>query len=198
MGIKDYFLNKKKENKEKSILTDTKTNAIRLCYVYLVKYTSKGMIGKICRISSPFRLPRKMSIQDACKVVSYLSDKVERKHNLEVGSEKSVTMLINILNKYGFEKVENKEEEFCYSVSQYGTKQDIITDFPVGEKIEGVVDLFTVNGDCNLFKKTNLYKRYFDWYCKGVTKQEVTDIYKNLGKEYILTNNANSEDEKTL
>jgi len=56
---------------------------LRLYYVALEKFTRYGTdeikLGQTYGVSSPFRLPHNMSMEDACKVVSYLSDKVEKK-----------------------------------------------------------------------------------------------------------------------
>jgi len=175
---------------------------LRLYYVALEKFTRYGTtetkIGQTYGISSPFRLPHNMSIEDACKVVSYLSDKVEKENDLEPACEESVIMVSNILEKYGFSKVESKEKGHYHAVSNYIPFHKIRANFPVCDKIEGVVDLFTVGGDFKVFKKTDLHNTYFDWYSKGVTQQEVADIYKSIGQEYLLPNNTNAEDEKTL
>jgi len=53
-----------------------------------------------------------------------------------------------------------------------------------------------VGGDFKLFKKSDLYKRDLNWYSKGVTKQEIEDIYKNIGREYLLQYTTSLENEK--
>lgn len=59
-----------------------KTPAIRLFYVAFTPFVvyDDGImkLGQTYGISSPFKLPEGMSIEDACKVVSYLSDLVEK------------------------------------------------------------------------------------------------------------------------
>ncbi len=160
---------------------------IRLYYVALERFSrygemTKSKVGQTYGISSPFRLPRDMSIEDACKVVSYLSEKVERENNLEPASEKSVAMVSNELTKYGFERVESKEHGHYHAVSEYIPFHNIRAKcFPICEKIDGVVDLFTVDGDVKLFKKSDLHDRYFDWFTAGISKDEVIDIYDQIG-----------------
>ena len=57
---------------------------------------------------------------------------------------------------------------------------------PDNASIEGVTDLYTVGGDFNIFKKSDLHDEYFDWFTEGVTEEELTEIYKKIGKDYIL------------
>ena len=110
----------------------------------------------------------------------------ETEYNLEPASEKSVIMVSNILENYGFRKVEGEEKGHFHAVSSYVPFSKIKTAFPAGEQIEGVVDLFTVGGNFRTFKKTDLHKRYFDWYSKGVTAEKIQDIYKDIRKEFLL------------
>ena len=216
MGIKDYIEKKRKEklpliarvdltelqkqrekdmeDREVSILAacdyTKRIPTIRLYYIALEKFLKYGtdqmMVGQTYGVSSPFRLPNGMTFEDAFKVVSYLSDKVETENNLEPASEKSVIMVSNILENYGFSKVEGEEKGHFHAVSTYVPFRKIKTAFPACEKIEGVVDLFTVGGNFRTFKKTDLHKRYFDWYSKGVTAEKIQDIYKDIRKEFLL------------
>jgi len=197
---------KEMQDKEISILSKTdytkRILTIRLYYVSLELFNRYGSnelkIGQTYEISSPFRLPPEMSIEDACKVVSYLSDKVEKENNLEPACEKSVIMVSNLLQDYGFEKVETKDKGHYHAVSEYIPYHKIRTDFPVCDKIEGVVDLFTVGGDFDVFKKTDLHGRYFNWYSEDITQQEIVDIYKKIRREYLLPDTTLSNTDKTL
>lgn len=168
-----------------------KLPTIRLYYVAFEKYNAydSGLakIGQTFGISSPFRIPRNMSIEDACKVVSYLSDKVEKENNLEPASEKSVIAVSKLLSNYGFDIVYTEEKGHFHTVSEFSPFHKIKTDsLKASEKIDGVVDLFTIGGNAKLFKKTDLNSRYFNWYTKGVTKTEVEEIYKNNRIEHLL------------
>ncbi|MFQ6752162.1 MAG: hypothetical protein ACLRFL_01170 [Clostridia bacterium] len=160
--------------------------SIRLYYVAFNKFNRYGTgytyVGQTFGISSPFRLPRDMSIEDACKVVSYLSEKVEKENDLEPASEKSVAMVSNVLTKYGFERVESKEHGHYHAVSEYIPFHKVRgACFPVCEKIDGVVDLFSVGGDFKLFKRSDLHDRYFNWFTAGISNDEVKDIYDQIG-----------------
>lgn len=163
---------------------------IRLYYVAFNKFNRNGTgytyIGQTYGISSPFRLPNEMRIEDACKVVSYLSEKVESENNIEPASEKSVAMVSNELTKYGFERVESKEHGHYHAVSEYIPFTKIRTSIPVSRGIDGVVDLFSVGGDFKMFKKSDLHDRYFNWFTAGVTEQEIIEIYKKIRQDYLL------------
>lgn len=208
MGIIEYLKNKKKDkemtlvarNNLAELQNGEETPAIRLYYVALEQFKRYGTnnlcIGQTYGISSPFVLPKDMSLEDACKVVSFLSDKVEKENNLEPAGAKSVSMVSNILEKYGFEKIDGKEKGYYHTVTEYDPFHKIESGLPVCNKIDGVVDLFSVNGDFKLFKKSDLHDRYFDWYSEGITQQEITKIYKNIHQENLLSTSA-SEDDKT-
>ena len=165
---------------------------IRLYYVAFNKIndlkTLDTKIGKTFGVSMPFVLPNGMSIKDACKVVSFLFDKVERENlNIVPGSESCVCMVNKLLSKYGFSAMESAERGHFYTESNYKPGKKIQTDvFPVCNKIEGTIDLFTIGGSVRIFKKTDLAKRYFNWYIKGVTAKDIKNIYESIGQQYIL------------
>ena len=216
MGLKEYIQRKKREklpliarvdltelqkqrekemeDREVSILAAAdytkRIPTIRLYYTALEKFRKYGsgdmMVGQTHGVSSPFRLPDEMSIEDACKVVSYLSNMVETDNEIEPASEKSVIAVSNILENYGFRKVEGKEKGHYHSISAYEPFRKIKSTFAAGAEIEGVVDLFTVGGDFRVFNRSDMHDRYFDWYTSSVTKQDVENIYKNIRREYLL------------
>lgn len=169
---------------------------IRLYYVAFGTFANKTKIGQTYGISSPFRVPTDMSIEDACKVVSYLSDKVETENDLEPACEKSVAMVSNILTNYGFEKVEGKEKGHYHAVTEYCPTRKVESGvFPACEEIKGVVDLFSVGGDLKVFKHSDLHSRYFDWYTEKVSLEEVKEIYRKINQEYLLPDAAAKEKE---
>lgn len=174
-----------------------KIPTIRLYYIAIEKFTRYGTgetkLGTTYGISSPFKLPCNMSIKDACKVVSYLSDKIESEKKLTPGCEKSVAMVSSILNKYGFDKVESKEKGHHHTISDYHPLYKIKTAFPKLVESNRVIDLFTIGGSFELFQKSDLHDRYFEWYIEGVTKQEIEDIYRKIGQEYLLQETSTLE-----
>ena len=42
---------------------------------------------------------------------------------------------------------------------------------------DDVINLFTVSGRILLFKNSDKYEKYFEWYHEGVTLDEVKEIY---------------------
>ena len=226
MGLKEYFNKKKKQklpliakvnlselqrqreeelkNRETSILAAAdytkRIPTIRLYYVAFEKFTRYGssttQLGSTYEFSNPFRLPHNMKLEDAYKVISYLSDKVENENNLEPASIESGRMVSNILNDYGFEKVESHMSGHYHGVSDY--TPSTIKANTLCDKIEGVIDLFSVGGDIKLFKKSDLKNRYFNWYTQNVTKKDIENIYKEIGEEHLLPNSESSENEKAF
>ena len=152
---------------------------IRLMYVRLEKFNRTGdgnKVGASFGVSSPFIIPKGMKIEDACKIISYLSLKVERENNIEPASEDSVALVSKLLEDYYFDKCEGKSKPGHYhSVSEYHPLSKVRTIFD--EQIEGVTDLMTIDGDDKLFKKSVLSKRYFDWFSENVSEEEIKDIY---------------------
>ena len=47
-----------------------------------------------------------------------------------------------------------------------------------------ILNLFTVDGRLLLFKRSNLYSKYFEWYVENVTKEEVESIYAKHNMEF--------------
>lgn len=184
MGFFDLF--RKKQKSEKSVSNfefseNAQQKAIRLIYASFEKFerydTNKPMLGKTYNISSPFLLPDGMTLEEACKVVSYLTNKVEKVEKIEEASEKSVVRVGKILPSFGFKTLNDYKNGHFHAVQTY----------PIGnfktsmcEQIENVVDLFTIGGHTKEFKKSDLQDRYFDWYSKNVTEKEFDEIYDKI------------------
>lgn len=168
-------------------------SAIRLSFASLEPFrsyaTGELKIGQTYYFSTPFRLPKFMSIADACKVVSYLSDRVEVENDLVPVSKESVLMVSDILEDYGFSKIEGKDKISVHMVSDIGSSKKIEATYPFCGEIKGVADLFTVGGNFEVFKKSDLYDRYFNWYSAGVTEEEVLDIYKKVERVKEIVDN---------
>ena len=213
MGILDMFRRKTQKmpvgkvekvvvaeaQKKNEIKTEKqKPNRIRLVYVAIGKYlsydTSEIRTGETYNITSEFILPSGMSMKEACKVVSYLSEKVEREDNLDEASPSSVAKVSNILEQYGFKKVENcphgrfhrTKDIHGNFLSSFSTFEDVDEQSKVDDVLAekpGVVDLFTVGGDFRLFTRTPMDKRYFEWFTPRVKKEEIEKIYAKIGED---------------
>lgn len=132
-------------------------NIYRLYYVNYHRIGSRygqSGIGMIDWAFDPFTLPEGMTREEAFKVLSYLTDFIEKREDIELGSFASVKMLNSILylERFGFKKVKEEDES-------------------------KILDLFTINGRVALFKQSSMYQRYFEWYSKGVSREEVEAIY---------------------
>lgn len=108
----------------------------------------------------PFMLPRGMSREDTFKILSYLTDYIERELEIDACSNKSVAELDKALNleELGFTRL----------------------NIHVGDDTD-IIELFTVTGRIYLFKNSKYYSKYFEWYTEGITLDEVEDIYKKCG-----------------
>ena len=156
-------------------------NIYRLHYInyhrFGENYQEQDKIGLVDWPFEPFVLPENMTREDAFKVLSYLTDFIERDFNLEECSFQSVSLLNNALDlgRLGFKKY---------------TK-------PINNDNE-VVDLFTVSGRVLLFKKSDYYSKYFNWYTEGVTFDEVKDIYEKCHMEFYDLKRVDNPNIKTL
>lgn len=121
----------------------------------------KNNIGIINWRFNPFILPKEMTREEGFKVLSYLTDFIEKREDTESCSFKSVSTLDGVLNleRFGFTRVEEKDES-------------------------KILNLFTVDGRLLLFKRSNLYSKYFEWYVENVTKEEVESIYAKHNMEF--------------
>ena len=126
---------------------------------------TKNNIGMVDFPLRPFKLPEGMSREDGFKVLSYLTDNVEKNSGAEPFTLNSVRIIDKVLDleRFGFRRVEEKNED-------------------------NILNLFTVTGRLLLFQKSDLYPKYFEWYTEGVTRREVQKIYANLGLEFTDVN----------
>lgn len=127
-------------------------------------YNSKTNIEVVDWPYKPFKLPSGMTKEDAFKVLSYLTDYIEKDNNIAPASFKSVRILDGVLNieRLGFKRIDTN----------------------LSSDSSDVINLFTISGRIRLFKKHNLYSKYFEWYKEGVTKEDVVQIYKNCNVEF--------------
>lgn len=134
----------------------------------------KNNIGMIDYPLRPFKLPEGMSREDGFKVLSYLTDDIEKQPDVESYSLKAVRTLDKVLDleRFGFTRVEETDED-------------------------KILNLFTVTGRLLLFQKSKLYSKYFEWYTEGVSRREVKKIYANLGLEFKDVVWTDDEEAKT-
>ena len=141
-------------------------NIYRLYYVHYHRIreypgNKTNNIGMIDSPYKPFMLPKGMTREEGFKVLSYLTDFIEKREDTPVCSLKSVNTLNNVLDleRFGFTRVEEDDES-------------------------KILNLFTVGGRLLLFKQCDLYQKYFEWYVENVTLEEVVDIYAKYNMEF--------------
>ena len=166
-----YIDSKKKNFEFDAELEDHKIDDKDLYRLYFMEfnriglpYNSKTNIEVVDCPYKPFKLPGGMTKEDAFKVLSYLTDYIEKDNNIAPASFKSVRILDGVLNieRLGFKKIDTN----------------------LSSDSSDVINLFTISGRIRLFKKHNLYSKYFEWYKEGVTKEDVVQIYKNCNIEF--------------
>ena len=176
---------------------------IRLCYVSFEKFKSyasyETKLGQTYGVSSTFKAPKNMSLPEVCMVVSYLSDRIELKNNLEPACEESVIKVSNHLEKFGFEKIDSEGKGHYHRVyNRNALLNKCIKTGMLDKEKNDVVYLFTVGGDVKLFEKSDLNDRYFDWYIENVTTEEFKDIYKNVSKKGMASKSFNLDVDELL
>lgn len=167
--------------------TDRLRERIRLFYVSMERFNRYGggkRIGQTFGASCTFKAPKGMDLKQACKVVSYLSELVEKDGAVEEASELSVQIVGAFLRNLGFEKEDENAVDFSHRHSvSFDTKRAL--DFEDSKVLPypvlGTNDLFTVGGDIKVFEQSSLMDRYFEWFTPGVTEEEVRKIYDEIG-----------------
>lgn len=157
--------------------------------IYRLYYINYHRINEVCSKDSnnigvidipykPFMLPKNMNREDGFKVLSYLTDYIERVLELEPFSWESVKILNQVidLERLGFTRV----------------------NIDGNSNLDSILDLYTVSGRLLLFKKSKHYSRYFEWYTKGVTFEEVKSIYESIGIEFYDLNVVEKETKRLI
>ena len=172
LEIKEDILTKFSTNKDfefDAVFEDHPIGNQNIYRLYYVDYHRIGQgygmknnnIGIINWNFEPFMFPNGMTREEGFKVLSYFTDVIEKREDIDVGSFKSVkTLDENIdLGRIGFTRVKENDED-------------------------KILNLFTVSGRVLLFKKSDLYQKYFEWYSENVTKDEVKEIYAKYNMEF--------------
>ncbi len=172
LEIKEDILTKFSTNKDfefDAVFEDHPIGNQNIYRLYYVDYHRIGQgygmknnnIGIINWNFEPFMFPNGMTREEGFKVLSYFTDVIEKREDIDVGSFKSVkTLDENIdLGRIGFTRVKETDED-------------------------KILNLFTVSGRVLLFKKSDLYQKYFEWYSENVTLNEVKEIYAKYNMEF--------------
>ena len=199
MSLFDIFKNKKQPKVEKvivekstnqqkgtpSTLSDATPKTIIFCLRHVVFETitnsASNKSGKHHQ-STTFNLPKAyhsqnfvapqgMDLPDVCKVASYLKQKTDMEKNLEPTGLESAVALTHSLEQFGF------VAEVRYNYANPETTSQKTTKKPAK-----VYKLYTVVGDFNKFRATEMYKEYFEWYTPNVSEEEIKIIYQKIGQ----------------
>lgn len=161
---------------------NTKAEGLRLIYVDMAHKADKNSDGKaeiIYGISSPFRLPKGMNIKEACFVVAYLTNMVQEEYGLERASYSNVAKVSSLLEEYGFTRLKGYQIGYSHILKDHPTPNSKV-DTSDCEEIDGVADLFTINGNIKMFKNSDLYKRFFGWYTTKTDPETLKKLYKKI------------------
>ena len=118
----------------------------------------KNNIGIINWRFNPFILPKEMTREEGFKVLSYLTDFIEKREDTEPCSFKSVSTLDGVLNleRFGFTRVEEKDES---KMDFY--KATIGTLVVPNSKIDVSPDVFRPKDTCYIYVvKLNIAQHY--------------------------------------
>ena len=152
----------------------------RLHYINYHNISNGGERGIIDWSYKPFELPKDMTREEGFKVLSYLTDFIEKRDGVDEASWKSVGILDSVID-----------------IERFGFNRTMIT--PSEEEI---IDLFSVGGRIKRFKNSKYYNKYFNWYTPNITKEEVERIYQNCGCTFSdivwVDNNTKGDNEKIL
>lgn len=170
--------NEIKELKE----TADKVRLVHVGFEKVTKVDGTSMLACWGYNSVPFRIPEGMNLEDACKAISYITQSTNEEYNIIPNTSQSAKYVSEHLNKYGFEEVPDcKPDEYAelidyipyVSIENYNYQPML-----------GVADLITYSGHPFQFIKSNISKRYFDWYTENVTFDEFDNLYlKALEKD---------------
>lgn len=167
--------------------------AIRIiCVDFKKQYENQEeILQKYIRVSCPLLLPKGMSIDDACKIVSFWQDKVKSDKHLR---SQNIPVLINkVLSRFGFKIIDGYLYGQSKDKDKFDQEQIIQTNI---NKIDDVLDLICVGGDNELFKQSDLFERYFDWYTPNISFKDIQSIYTDL--ELPLTKYMYNKTDLTL
>lgn len=181
-------------NKVEDTIKKSPDNIIRLTYISMKTfesyYNKHLMLGTTCSYTNPYQLPEGMTLEEACKVVSYLAQNVEDKEKTPICNSHNSSRVGELLEQYHFIKLHFPKWGCHHSTKNFNSedKKINIDHLPSSES---ATDLYTFIGNFKLFKNSNIKDKYFEWFTEGVTEEEIKEIY---GKLNISLDNINDMD----
>ncbi len=161
MKIINKYKQLRQSIKEDLVTLDNHTvpysNIYRLHYIDYDK-NSKGYVSTQF-ISVPFRSKYEMNQGEILTVISYIFNYVISMAKVNANSFSATKLASNALKMYpqfGFIPDEEKDEN-------------------------NMIELYVVNGNRKIFKKSKYYDNFFWWYNPSVTYNQVEQIYNKYG-----------------
>lgn len=173
------------KQKEVKPQIDMNTDKIRLVYVGVSDhkriYDGEPMLELTMFKSNVYQIPEGVNLEEACKIVSFIAEKLEVENKLVPASISSVISTANYLDKYGFKKLKG-DGEYGHntSINSWGNVSYKNLDI---KALDGVTDLFTISDSKDMLKKAPFCKRYFNWFTSYVSAKEVDEIINGNKKE---------------
>ena len=152
---------------------------IRLVYFSADKFKDNNDDFRLLKnfgLSDPFIIPNEISFEDACKIVSFLSEQIADKISITDFYPTIINFVASELPKYGFIKINNHWSGFASNTTY---------DYPSASKLPHHwntyynksnlgTNLFFVDGNFELFKENSkMFNDYFEWF---IPNQSIDDI----------------------
>ena len=157
---------------------------IRMIYISMGKhynpYQGEYMFEKELAVLPHYLIPDGLSLQEACEVLSYLSNRIEQDNNIEPASLTSVKSVCKVLSKYGFKKIEDNKSDYYHSHITYEWNPLNKEQYSSISEIDGVTDIITYRADDKIFKKSDMAERYFDWYTEDVSQHRFKELINKI------------------
>jgi hypothetical protein len=174
VAFKDYIIRKNTNS-----LQSVESNQIRLIHLGLNLYDSGYKGKKILTheyfASSPFHIPEGLSMEDALKVISYLSSHTPDGQRVKPLS--NIFLVNDQLEDFGFTRINLIQNERTKTTQRYDGIILPTIEIDTHIDLPEVIDIITTS-DKKIFQKTSLAKKYFDWYIPNINAQDIDEIYK--------------------
>ncbi len=170
--------------------TESLKNKIRLCYVDVDLLNMYGFEKPVLEINYAatcvYKLPDGMTIEDANRVVSYVTRLNNSKYSIVPSTESSMQFAGASLQEFGFKKESKHEADYNHAhvFCEYDSELPdftINTNNVVKTDIEGVVDLMTIGGNQFLFMHSDLAPKAYPWFRMDSKFEDVKKIYDRIG-----------------
>ena len=151
---------------------DEKTKLVRVYYVKL----TETLVGKKNKIEiKPIKLnkqeiPSNLSLADAVKTISYVFNQVSKKTNSKTNSLLCTQLSNQCLRQYHFTEIEDNKR-----------------------KKEKCLPIFVIDGNPALLGKTELYSDYVDWYVPEISREEISNAFKEASLTMPRSTKVNFE-----